>query len=403
LDANQLRAELANRLRNQGVIHSPAVEAAIRQTPRHLFLPDVPLDQAYADNPVYTKTDGAGVSISAASQPWMVAAMLEQLEAQPGERILEIGAGTGYNAAIIAAIVGETGHITTIDIDEDLVAGAREHLTAASVSNVDVIVGDGALGHPQAAPFDRIIATAGAYEIPTAWLEQLAPAGRLVVPLRLRGTNSRSIIFERNQRGWRSHDSRLAIFMPLRGIGDDPRRYVTLTPAQDVTLQAHNDQAVDDHALAGVLNTERHEEWTGVLFPPMVPVEWMELWLCLRLDNALMRMNVQPEAKDRGLVTPMFPWGSMATTHSHNLAYLTIRPAPSSGGDRKLYEVGVIGHGPTCPDLAHQVAEEIRKWDKQYRTRSVRFEIPDTPTTADHAADRFILDRPHHPITVIWE
>lgn len=403
LSADQLRDALTDRLRERDVLRSVRVESAFRRTPRHLFLPGVPLDQAYADKPVYTKTDEDGVNISAASEPWMVAAMLDQLDAQPGERILEAGAGTGYNAAIMAAIVGGGGHVTTIDVDEDLVTSARDHLAAADVTNVEVILGDGALGHPAGAPYDRIIATVGAYDVPNAWLHQLAPGGRLIVPLRLRGTNSRSITFERTDTGWRSCDSRLAVFMPLRGIGDDARRYVHLTPEQDVTLQIHKDQTVADTAIADVLQTERYETWTGVLFPPAVPFEWMELWLCLGLDNALMRMNVQPQAKERLGLTPMFGWGAMATVHDQNLAYLTIRPAPPAADGRKLYEVGVIGHGPESHRLADQVAEEIRTWDTHYRSRTVHFELEDAPAPADPAVGRFVLDRPHHPITITWE
>ncbi|WP_329423595.1 methyltransferase, FxLD system [Streptosporangium sp. NBC_01495] len=401
--ADQLRADMSDQLSSRKVIRTPAVEEAFRRTPRHLFIPDVPLDQAYDNKPVYTKTAEGGVCISAASQPGMVAVMLEQLEAQPGEQILEIGAGTGYNAALMAAIVGETGRIVSIDVDSDLVDGAREHLAAVGVKNVEVILGDGVLGHPESAPYDRVIATVGAFETPTAWLEQLAPSGRLVVPLRLRGTASRSIVFERGQGGWRSVHSTLAVFMPLRGIGDDARRIVVLTPEGDVTLQVHKDQAVDGHALAGALDTERHERWTGVIFPPEVPYEWMELWLCLHLANPLMRMNVEPTATEHGQVTPMFPWGSMATTRDADLAYLTTRPAPPAEDGGKLYEVGVIGHGPSGHDLAELVAQQVQTWDADCRSRSVRFEIPDSPVTADPAAGRFVLERPHHPITVIWE
>ncbi|WP_143219906.1 methyltransferase, FxLD system [Actinomadura sp. CNU-125] len=401
--AAELRAELVDRLCEHKVVNSPATEDAFRRTPRHLFLPGVPLDQAYADTPVYIKTDGTGENISAASQPWMVATMLEQLDAQPGDRILEAGAGTGYNAALMAAIVGESGHVTTIDVDEDLVTGAREHLAAANVTNVDVVLGDGALGHSPNAPFDRVIATVGAYEVPTAWLEQLAPDGRLVVPLRLRGTNSRSIVFERHDTGWRSRDSQLAVFMPLRGVGDDARRYVQLTPEKDVTLQVHKDQTVDGQALTGVLDTKRHEDWSGVAFPGNVPFEWLDLWLCLRLDNALMRMNVHLQAKERGRVTPMFGWGSMATVRGRDLAYLTIRPAPPAPDGGKLYEVGAIGHGPSAQDLVDRVIAEVRTWDEEYRNRDVRFELPDTPAVADPAAGRFVLERAHRPITVIWE
>ena len=403
LSAEQLRTDLTDRLCVQNVVRTPGIRAAFLLVPREEFVPGVSLEQVYADNAVYTKADAAGISISAASQPRIVAMMLEQLNAQPGERIFEAGAGTGLNAALMAAIVGAGGHVTTVDVDEDLVDGAREHLAAAGVHNVEVVLGDGALGHPDGAPYDRIIATVGAYETPTAWLEQLAPHGRLVVPLRLRGAASRSIVFERGRDGWRSIGSELAVFMPLRGIGDDARRVVALTPEEDVTLQVHQDQVVDAHALAGVLDTKRHEIWTKVVFPPMVPYEWMDLWLACRLGNALMRMSVQSTAVDRGQVTPMFGWGSMATTQGRDLAYLTVRPAPPAEDGGKLYEVGVIGHGPTGQDLAQQVAQEVLTWDAHYRTRSVQFEIPDTPDTPEPAGGRFVLPRPHHPITVIWE
>ncbi|MFI0912513.1 methyltransferase, FxLD system [Streptomyces abikoensis] len=403
LSADQLRDQLTDRLRSQKVLRSPAAEEAFRATPRHLFLPGVPLEQAYADNPVYTKTTTDGTSISAASQPWIVAMMIEQLDAQPGERIMEIGAGTGYNAALMAAIVGESGHVTTIDVDEDLVAGARAHLAAADIKNVTVVLEDGALGHPDGAPYDRVIATVGAYEVPGPWLDQLAPGGRLVVPLRLRGTASRSIVFERAEDGWRSRASQLAVFMPLRGIGDDARRIVPLTPEGDVTLQVHKDQDVSADALANVLAGARHEEWTGVHFPAETPFEWMDLWLCLALPNGLMRMNAPKDAAARAGLSPMFGWGSMATTSGADLAYLRIRTAPPAPDGTPLYEVGVVAHGPTGPDLADKVAQQVKTWDTRYRHRDVRFEISDTPKAPEPAAGRFVLDRPNHPITVIWE
>src|SRR5262249_6156837 len=151
------------------------------------FLPGIPLQEAYADEPVYTKHDTTGARISAASQPKIVAMMLEQLQLKPGHRVLELGAGTGYNAALMATITGQTGHVTTIDVDDDLVENARKHLAATGITNVDVVLADGATGHPEAAPFDRVIATVGAFEVPTAWLNQLATSGRLVAPVRLAG------------------------------------------------------------------------------------------------------------------------------------------------------------------------------------------------------------------------
>ncbi|MEH0933230.1 methyltransferase, FxLD system [Micromonospora sp. CPCC 205558] len=372
-EASELRTSLVDRLRAEDIVRTSAVAVAY------------------------------GTSISAASQPRIVAMMLEQLAVRPGQRLLEVGTGAGYNAALLAAIVGEAGRVVTIDVDEDLVKKVRKHLAAADVTNVDVVHGDGALGYAKGTPYDRIIATVGAYETPTAWLEQLTPGGRLVVPLRLRGAASRSIIFERSEGGWRDQGSELAVFMPLGDIGDDARRLVPLAPEQDVILQVHNDQDVDAAALAGVLETERRKVWTEVFFPQMVPYEWMDLWLACRLDNAIMRMNVQPTAVQRGAVTPMFGWGAMATTRGADLAYLTTRPTPAMPDGSRLHEVGVIGHGPNGRDLADHVSEEIRSWNTTYRSRSVRFEIPAAPVEADPSVGRFVLARRHHPITVTWQ
>ncbi|MDF5758821.1 methyltransferase, FxLD system [Spongiactinospora sp. TRM90649] len=402
---SHLRNKLVDLLRGRNAVRSPAVDSAIRTVPRHLFVPGVPLEDAYANEAVYTKHDEtSAASISAASQPEIVAMMLEQLQLRPGQRVLELGAGTGYNAALIGAIVGEGGHVITIDIDQDLVDGAREHLAAASVRNVEVVLADGALGHPPAAPYDRLIATVGAFETPTSWLEQLAPGGRLVVPLRLAGAVSRSIILERDANGWADRGSEMAVFMPLRGIGDDARRTIDLTGTGEVTLQAHKDNhECEQAALAGILNSTRHETWTGVLFGSGVSFEWLDLWLACRLDNPIMRMNVEPAAKERGLVSPMFPTVAMATATSNSLAYLTIRTAPSAADGGKQFEVGVIGHGSAGPDLAERVRSDIVTWAQDSRTRSVRFALPDTPPAADPDHGRFVLHRPHRPITVTWE
>ncbi|MFG2915621.1 methyltransferase, FxLD system [Kitasatospora sp. NPDC048298] len=400
----QLRDSLTDRLLDQGAIRSDAVEAAFRTVAREHFLPGFPLEAAYADNPTYTKTDGSGTQISAASQPAIVALMLEQLGARPGQRVFEAGAGTGVNAAYLGHLVGPDGHVVTVDVDEDLVDGARKHLTDAGITNVDVVLGDGALGHPDAAPFDRVIATVSTSEMPTAWLQQVKPTGRIVLPLRLRGTASRTIAFERGENGWVSVDDQLAVFMPLRGSMDDARRTVALTHEGDVTLQVHKDQhdAVDSNVLLGVLDTERHDVWTGVTIPAGTTYEYQDLWLALTLPNSLMRMSVAGTARERG-ITPMFGWGAMATVDAGSLAYLTLRPGEPDNDGRKTYETGVIGHGPAGAALADLAAEQIRTWNTGYRSRTLRIELPDTPATAEPTAGRFVLDRPHHPITVTWE
>jgi protein-L-isoaspartate(D-aspartate) O-methyltransferase len=223
--------------------------------------------------------------------------------------------------------------------------------------------------------------------------------------VRLAGAASRSIIFERDHDGWVSRGSEMAVFMPLRGIGDDSRHIIDLTGTGEVTLQTHQDNATatDADALAGVLDTPRHEVWTGVHFVPMESFEWLDLWLACRLPNPIMRMEVAAAAKERGLVTPMFPTVAMATTIDGALAYLTIRPAELGPDGSRRYEVGVIGHGVSGRQLAEHVGTEITTWDHGFRSRTVRFAIPDTPAGPATDSGRFVLHRPHNPMTVTWE
>ena len=153
--ADRARARLVDGLRNSGRVRHAAVEEAFRAVPRHLFLPQVPLARAYADEAVAVQSVD-GVTTSSASQPSMMAIMLEQLDLRPGHRVLEIGAGTGYNAALLARIVGPAGRVVAVDIDPDLIRDAARHLVDAGVRGVELVCGDGALGHPPGAPYDRI-------------------------------------------------------------------------------------------------------------------------------------------------------------------------------------------------------------------------------------------------------
>ncbi|MFD7414176.1 hypothetical protein [Kitasatospora purpeofusca] len=114
-------------------------------------------------------------------------------------------------------------------------------------------------------------------------------------------------------------------------------------------------------------------------------------------------MSVTGGARERGIVTPTFSWGAMATVSGGSLAYLTLRPGEPTSDGRKTYETGTIGHGPDSTALADLVAEEIRIWNAGYRDRILRIELPDTPAVPDRAAGRFVLERPKHPITVSWE
>src|SRR5262249_34183951 len=158
--------------KDAGHIRSPRVEAAFRAVPRHVFLPGIEFEHVYSDVPVPIKQRN-GVTLSGSSQPTMMAMMLELLSLERGHRVLEIGAGTGYNAALMAEIVGEHGAVTTIDIDDDLTGRATEALRAAGSENVRVICADGGYGCADGAPYDRIVLTVGAWDLAPAWQKQL--------------------------------------------------------------------------------------------------------------------------------------------------------------------------------------------------------------------------------------
>lgn len=193
-ESSDLRQEMVDRLKNLGVISISSVEQAFRAVPRHLFVPKVEVKTAYTNEAIMTKKQD-GHAISSSSQPSIMAIMLEMLDLQTGQHVLEIGAGTGYNAALMAHIVGESGQVVTVDIDEDIVRDARGHLRAAGIENARVVRGDGGLGWDEGAPYDRVILTASAADIPPAWHEQLRPGGRLVLPFQLTSFHSELATF----------------------------------------------------------------------------------------------------------------------------------------------------------------------------------------------------------------
>ncbi|WP_327290332.1 methyltransferase, FxLD system [Streptomyces sp. NBC_01198] len=404
-DATQLRNALVDQIRQAGQARSAAVEAALRAVPRHLFVPDASLEDAYANSPVNIKYDDDGTAISCASQPTVVALMLDQLGVLPGMRVLELGAGTGYNAALLAQLVGNAGHVTTIDVDEDLVEGARAHLAAAGFPHVEALTRDGALGHAGSGPYDRIIATVGAHGVPHAWLDQLAPGGRLVVPQRLKGSVSRSIAYESHDGRWRSVSSQMNTFMPLRrGIADDDRRIIPLSADGKVRLQAPAGHGIDADALASVLDQPRVEEWTGMTVRAMESPEWMELFVSASLPSGLVRMLFPAAAKGTLLTDDPYP-SATAAVDKGAVTYLArrlLKQTTPDGG--KLWEFGAIGHGPGSDELAAKVADAIRTWDRDYRGREASFEIQplDAPTIEERPG-RFALDTPLNRMVVDWQ
>lgn len=279
-EAMARRGELVDWLVREGRVRDPRVEDALRAVPRHVFLPGASLDLAYADEAIPVKQAGGKV-ISSASQPSMVAIMLEQLDLRPGHRVLEIGAGTGYNAALMTHLVGPSGAVTTLDLDADLVAQAARNLAAAGCPQVRVVRGDGAYGYSSDAPYDRIILTVGAADVSPAWVEQLRPSGRLVLPLAIRVTQ-RSLALELRGDHLESVSSFACGFVPLRGLLAGPESHLDVeTQTATYFLVLADAERVDPRRLADHLEHPSDFRPTGLLvrgaevFDGLVP--WLEL------------------------------------------------------------------------------------------------------------------------------
>lgn len=170
------RERLVHDLVRSGYIRSDAVRDAFRRVPREAFVSPRDRDRAYVDTPLPIPY---GQTISA---PSMVAIMLEEAALKESERVLELGAGSGYHAALIACLVGAE-NVVTVERIPELAEWGRANLAAAGFPAVRVVTGDGSLGFPDGAPYACILATAGAPRLPAAWARQLGPHGRIVAPI----------------------------------------------------------------------------------------------------------------------------------------------------------------------------------------------------------------------------
>ncbi len=167
-----IHAELSEELIGRAQL-DPRVIAAMEEVPRHLFVPEPLRALAYQDTPLpigFEKT---------ISQPFIVALMTDLLAVEPSSRVLEVGTGLGYQAAVLSRLVA---HVWTIEIIEELAQSAESRLAALGYGNVTIRIGDGTSGWAEHAPFDRILVAAGAEDVPGPLLEQLAPGGRMVIP-----------------------------------------------------------------------------------------------------------------------------------------------------------------------------------------------------------------------------
>jgi len=208
-DFAELRERMVRRQIEARGISEPAILAAFRKVPREAFVAPEQAAQAYGDHPLPI---AAGQTIS---QPYIVALMIEAAGIGPGDRVLEVGAGSGYAAAVMSLIAGT---VIAVERQPELVAVARERLRRLGYANVEIVEGDGSRGCPGRAPFDAILAAASGSHVPRPLVDQLAPGGRLVMPVGDPGLAQELVRVTKREGGTVSEESLGSVrFVPLIG------------------------------------------------------------------------------------------------------------------------------------------------------------------------------------------
>jgi protein-L-isoaspartate(D-aspartate) O-methyltransferase len=414
----KLRERLVAEVLATSGIRDERIAAALRDVPRHLFLPHLPPEEAYLDDAIVTKRDADGQPMSSSSQPAIMAIMLYQLDLAPGQRVLEIGAGTGYNAALIRHIVGASGTVVSVDIEADLVDRAREHLASAGYPGVTVVAADGAEGYPPGAPYDRVIATVGVSDLAPAWLHQTGPGARIVVPLDVRGSQL-AVAFGRAEPAqpgsaghWVSRSIAPCGFMRMRGSLAGPERIVVLQPGLSVTLPdgltLADGQEVDGAALAAFLDGPPTEFATGVRASSLQVFWGLGLWLAAGDRRSCGVTEERPSGPGDGAAArlaraPLRGHGVLATAgivDSGGIAVLTT-DQPAVDGRSGQLALQVAGFGPHGPELGTALAAHVQAWDRAGQPGAARLHVdayprssPDDPAASSLASDALLIERP---------
>jgi len=360
--SESLRQEMVDRLAAdhaaKGLTLRPEVEAAMRAVPRELFTPGIGLEEAYQNEAIITKQRDEE-NISSVSAPFLIAEMLGQaadaLGGLDGRRVLEIGSG-GYNASLLRELTGPAGSVTTVDIFPDVADRAVACLEAAGCTGVTVVcadaeypVGDG--------PYDLIIVTAGAWDIPPAWRDQLTGDGVLVVPLRTFGM-TRSWALRRSGDRLVSQSRRQCGFVSVQGTGASEVRYADI--ADGVHLRLDEGQQIDPGVVAGLLAGPRAEAWAGASLVPRTALGDLDLWLATRLKREagqFVVLTAQEPAVKSGIVAPSWRFGAPAAIGDGTFAYRS-----ELRWDGRLFDLGAYAHGTGAAAAAGRMVDHMRAW-----------------------------------------
>lgn len=393
--AARLRRETVKELIRAEYLTEGPVAEAMRTVPREVFLPGVALDEVYSPyNAVVTKQDEHGNNVSSVSAPQAQAVMLQQAGIRPGQRVLEVGSG-GYNAALIAELVGPTGQVTTVDIDEFVVDRARRFLPEAGYPQVNVVLADAEYGVPDHAPYDHVLVTAGAGDVPPAWINQLTDRGRIVVALRMLGL-TRTVAFDHVGNHLESNSTRLFGFVPLRGVGEHINATWALRGGE-VTLDFGDNAPSDLSLLNGVFDGERVETPTGARIGRTEPLADVQMWLATVLPG-LCWVTVD-KARDTGVVALTNRSTVLGAVDGATLAYLTTRATDDPGE----VEWVVHAYGPRAAEFAAEAAAHLRTWAREHRGGpGPRITVHPAGTPDSDLPSGRVVNKRHSRVTISW-
>jgi protein-L-isoaspartate(D-aspartate) O-methyltransferase len=396
--AAALRSQVVAELITAGSIRTARVEAAMLAVPREAFAPaGTPLEEVYAaTTTVPIKRDDNGTLISTISAPSIQAWMIESAALTPGMSVLEIGSG-GYNAALLAEVVGTSGRVVSVDIDPDVTANAERALHSTGyLDRVTVVTADGEHRLTGHGVFDRILVTVGAWDIAPVWLDQLAPDGVVVVPLRLNGI-FRTIAFRRVDGHLESIGADPAGFVLMQGAGARDYRVLELPDRAGRRMRLRFDQGASTmpFTLDGVLEDGRCTVWSGVSIGNRTSFAGLHLWLACHMAG-FCKVDADQDIAVAGQGTNWFPFGAVV---EDSLAVLTVRPL--SGADSS--EFGASGFGPGADAAAEAMVAQIRAWDRIRSDSEPTFAVwpVDTPDAA-LPAGATVLNKTNCRVTITW-
>ncbi|MCM4081870.1 methyltransferase, FxLD system [Paractinoplanes hotanensis] len=398
LTPDDARGRLVDLLTARGWITQPQVAAAFATVPRHVFAPKgTSVDEAYADDVVVTRRGPDGKTTSSISAPWLQAYMIEAARLQPGSRVLEVGSG-GYNAALLAQVVGPSGTVVSVDIDPQVVANARTALEEAGYGRVLVVCGDGEDGYAAGGPYDAVIVTVETSDIPPAWTQQLAPGGVLVAPLRMRG-HTRCLTLQPGDGHLVASASLQCGFVPMQGHGRDPVRRVPLRGDDAVLVLDDSRTQVDADALRTALDGPRLELRSPVTaaISDGEAFEAIHLWLASQpRPYGILKVDRERTA---GLLDPQDRFFCPTLLTSDSFAYLTLRQH-----DETTWQFGAQGFGPAAGALTGDLIDLVTAWDQHERAGggpqisvySAGTRLPDTGRL------RLLVPRRHTLTALTW-